>query len=174
MGVQSTLLCSCCEPQCPPEAEGEAGVASGWKGGCPSTHPDPCRGMGPFGVGSPHWLQVTFLPRNIFGSETHFCMDQHDLGVAGRGAVSTSVLGLSIPMCPSLQVGLDGLHRWSPPWPPLPSSHLFKARLCGRPSFPSKPSPSAPQPRHDSEAPGVSSQPSTLRTQLETRLEHFR
>lgn len=120
VGVQSTLLCSSCEPQCPPEAEGEAGVASGWKEGCPSTHPDPCRGMGPFGVGSPYWLQVTFLPRNIFGSETHFCMDQHGLGVAGRGAVSTSVRGLSIPMCPSLQVGLDRLHRWG----------LLPGRLC--------------------------------------------
>lgn len=119
---------------------------------------------GPFGVGSPHWLQVMFLPRSISWSETHFCMGQRDLWVTGRVAMSTSVLRLSIPMWPSLPGALDQLHLWGLlSWPPLPSSRLFKARLCVRPSFPSKASFSAPQPRHNSEAPGVSTKLSTLR-----------
>lgn len=74
--------------------------------------PIPAKEWGPLGLGPPHRLQVPFLPRNIFRHETHFSMDQHDLWVTGRGVVFTSVLRLSILMCPSLWVGLDQLHLW--------------------------------------------------------------
>lgn len=104
-------------PSAPQKLRGNLGLPLG---GREAAHPppNPCRGMGPFGVGTFDRLQVTFLPRNIFRHETHFCMDQHDLWVIGRGVVLTSVLGLSILMCPSLQVGLDRLRlRGLPAWP---------------------------------------------------------
>lgn len=106
----------------PPRSCGESWGCQWVEGRLPiHTPPHSCRIMTPFFlVGSPHWLQVTFLPGNISRSETPFCTDQHGLGVTGRGAVSTSVLGLSILKCPSLQAGLDQLRRWG----------LLPGRLC--------------------------------------------
>lgn len=163
MGVQSTLLCSCCEPQFPSPPAPKLGLPVSRREAAHPPPPHPCRGIGPFGVGSPHWLQVTFLPRNVSGSEARFCVGQQDLWLQGEALCPHQCPG-SVPrgVHPSRWVWVRCISGVSSPAFALLSP--FRGQAVRETQLPFQTQLLAPQPRQDSEAPGASTKLSALRT----------